>query len=89
MSLMRGIFTLPYAVLFGASSVNEGAGNHILLEYLVEIVRARKAYRLGYLVDRRIRGKKKHKGVVDASGVDIINGGLAYAVLKHLGKIIR
>jgi hypothetical protein len=69
-------------------AVSQGAGDHILLENLVEVVGAGEARSLGNLVDRRIGSEKEHKSVIDTGGVDIVNGSFANAVLEHLGEIV-
>ena len=68
--------------------VCQRAGHHILLEYLVEVVGVAEADGVGYLGHRHIGSAKKVHSRVYSHTVDIIDRCLAYALLKHLGKIV-
>ena len=68
--------------------VCQRAGHHILLEYLVEVVGVAEADGVGDLGHRHIGGAKKVHSRVYSHTVDIIDRCLAYALLKHLGKIV-
>ena len=71
-----------------ALAVCKGAGHHILLENLVEVVGIAEAYRLGNLGHGHLgRAKQLHSGV-DAHTVYVIYRCLAYRFLEHLGKVV-
>ena len=86
---MEDLFPIcPSDSLLRASSVCEGACNHILLEDFVEIVGAGEADGFGNLIYWRVGCQKELQCVVYTGGVDVVNGSFANAVLEHFGEIV-
>ena len=85
---MLSLFFIFPALLLTALPVRQRARIHILLKYLMEIVRIREAEPVGYIVDRLIRLGKKRESSVDSDSVYVIDRCLTYALLEHLGEVV-